>query len=317
MKNVKVKLMALMLMVILVFTGCMSEKVFININADGTGKVKEILRIDKAVVNKELKGQGATDEVLDSYWEEYAKAMKEEQKGADVKNVTINGKEYLQIEVIRNLRKGKLTQDLELTDNSYVTTDTFYCEVDLNQIMLGADESGELAQMKDSIGANAVTMDISVTMPKDIVSTNGVFSTSSKNTVSFSVSMDKKVTMFATTKNGVTRASVQKILKSANTIAKPKFKKVQANKVKKNAKKATITVKWAKVKTAKKYEVTIATNKKFTKNVIVKTTKKNNITIKKLKKNKKYFVQVVAIKNNIAGNEVRSKAAKKTMKTKK
>lgn len=315
MKNVKMKLIALMLIVVMAFTGCMSEKMEININSDGSGKAKATISLDKAEINQLLKKQGATDTMIETYWKQLLKEYKE--MGMDFKDVTIDGKEYLQYTVSQNLRKGKLAEDLGLSDNSYITVDTFYSEVDMSEAMPDASDLGEYASLAGSVDMSAIKIDIVVTMPKDIVSTNGVISASDKKTVNFSVPINKKATLFATTKGGVTQAAVQKKVKAANTIAKPKLKKVKANKVKKNAKKATITVKWGKVKTAKKYEVTVATNKKMTKNITVKATKKNKVTIKKLKKNKKYYVEVVAIKNNFAGIEVRSKAAKKSVKTKK
>lgn len=315
MKNVKMKLMALMLIVVMAFTGCMSEKMEININSDGSGKAKATINLDKAEVNNVLKEQGATDAMITTYWNQLLKAYKE--MGMDFKDVTIDGKEYLQYTISQKLRKGKLAQDLGLSDNSYITVDTFYSEVDMSEVIPDVSDLGEYASLAGSVDMSAIKIDIVVTMPKDIVSTNGVISTSDKKTVNFSVPINKKSTLFATTKSGVTQAGIQKKVKAANTIAKPKLKKVKANKVKKNAKKATITVKWGKVKTAKKYEVTVATNKKITKNVITKITKKNKITIKQLKKNKKHYVQVVAIKNNFAGTEVRSKVAKKSVTTKK
>lgn len=315
MKNVKMKLIALMLIVVMAFTGCMSEKLEVNINSDGSGMAKAIISLDKAQINKTLKDQGATDTMIETYWKQLLKEYKE--LGMDFKDVTIDGKEYLQYTFSQNLRKGKLAEDLALSDNSYITADTFYSEVDMSEAMSDTSDLGEYAALAGSVDMSVIKIDIVVTMPTDIVSTNGVISTSDKKTVDFSVPINKKSVLFATTKSGVTQTGIQKKVKAANTIAKPKLKKVKANKVKKNAKKATITVKWGKVKTAKKYEVTIATNKKFTRNVITKITKKNKITIKKLKKNKKYFVQVVAIKNNFANGEVRSKAAKKSVKTKK
>lgn len=315
MKNVKMKLIALMLIVVMAFTGCMSEKMEININSDGSGRAKATISLDKAQINKALKDQGATDTMIETYWKQLLKEYKE--LGMDFKNVTVDGKEYLQYTVFQNLRKGKLAEDLAISDNSYITADTFYTEVDMSEAMPDTSDLGEYAALAGSVDMSAIKIEFVITMPNDIVSTNGVISTTDKKTVNFNVPINKKSVLFATTKSGVTQTGIQKKVKAANTIAKPKLKKVKANKVKKNAKKATITVKWGKVKTAKKYEVTIATNKKFTRNVITKITKKNKITIKKLKKNKKYYVQVVAIKNNFANGEVRSKVAKKSVKTKK
>ncbi len=86
----------------------------------------------------------------------------------------------------------------------------------------------------------------------------------------------------------------------------------------KGAKKA-LTVKWAKVKDAKGYEIQIATNKKFTKNVQTITVKKGSAVSKKIKGLKaktKYFVRVRATKS-ISGGVINGKwSAAKTGKTK-
>ena len=47
MKNIKVKVMAIMLVVVMVFTGCATQQSDIKINADGTGKVTVNVEIDE------------------------------------------------------------------------------------------------------------------------------------------------------------------------------------------------------------------------------------------------------------------------------
>ena len=56
-----------------------------------------------------------------------------------------------------------------------------------------------------------------------------------------------------------------------------------------------MTVKFSKVKNAKKYEIRYAVNKKFTK-AETKSTKKLTCTLKNLKKGKTYYVQARAYK---------------------
>ena len=84
----------------------------------------------------------------------------------------------------------------------------------------------------------------------------------------------------------------------------------------KAAKKATVTLKFKKVKGIKKYEVEYSLKKNFKKST-VKTAKKTTYTIKNLKKGKKYYVRVRATKTNYAGNAIYSKWVKKSVKTKK
>lgn len=315
MKNIKMKLMALIVVVAMVFSGCASINLDVVINSDGSGKAQITMRLDKAAMNTELKKQGMTDAMLSAYWNQLEQTYKE--IGINARNVTVEGKEYLQIQQIQKLRKGKLASDLDISDNSYVTTDTFYTEIDTKELMGDTGDLGEMGAMASSIDMSKITFEVSVVMPNDIVKTNGTISEADKKTVKFNAPMGKKSVLFATTSGNVTLESIQKKVKASNTVAKPKLKKVKANKVKKNAKSASITVKWSKVKGAKRYEVNVATSKKFIKSVSFKSTKKNSITIKKLKKNKKYYIQVVAVKKNLAGTDVYSKPAKKTVKTKK
>ena len=69
----------------------------------------------------------------------------------------------------------------------------------------------------------------------------------------------------------------------------------------KNKKGKKISLKWAKVSGATKYEIQIST-KKSMKKAKTYTTKKTTYTIKKLKKNKVYYVRIRAISNDIKGS---------------
>lgn len=65
-----------------------------------------------------------------------------------------------------------------------------------------------------------------------------------------------------------------------------------------SGKKHTLTVKFAKVKSAKKYKIQISTDKKFKKSVKTKTVASvKKVTFRKLKSGKKYFVRVCAIRD--------------------
>lgn len=312
MKNMKMKLITLMIIVVMVFSGCASVKMDVVINSNGSGVLYMTMRLDKAAVNTELKKEGITDAMMSTYWQTLEQTYKED--GFSVRSVTVDGKEYMQIQRLEKVNKAA---ELGFSDNSYITTDTYYTEVDTKDMMGDAGNMGEASAIAGSADLSKITFEVSVVMPNDISKTNGTISETDKKAAKFNVPLGKKSVLFATTNSNVALESVQKKVKAANTIAKPKLKKVKANKVKKNAKSASITVKWSKVKGAKRYEVNVAASKKFIKSVSFKSTKKNTITIKKLKKNKKYYVQVVAVKKNLAGTDVFSKPAKKTVKTKK
>ena len=77
---------------------------------------------------------------------------------------------------------------------------------------------------------------ITVQFPNAIVSTNGAKDASNPNAAIFSVPLTGKINMFATTKAGVTEASVKATIKKLNTVKATKIKSLKANKVKKNAK---------------------------------------------------------------------------------
>ena len=62
MKNIKVKVMAIMLVVVMVFTGCATQQSDIKINADGTGKVTVNAEIDEEAYEQ------ATDNFENSPW---------------------------------------------------------------------------------------------------------------------------------------------------------------------------------------------------------------------------------------------------------
>jgi uncharacterized protein YceK len=310
--KIKTKLMALLIVVVMVFSGCASVKMDVVINSNGSGMLYMTMRLDKAAVNTELKKEGITDAMMSTYWQTLEQTYKED--GFSVRTVTVDGKEYMQIQ---RLEKVNMAAELNFSDNSYITTDTYYTEIDTKDMMGNAGDMGDVNAIANSVDMSKIAFEVSVTLPNNIVKTNGTISETDKKVVKFNVPLGKKSVLFATTKGNVALADVQKKVKAANTIAKPKLKKIKANKLKKKAKSASVTVKWNKVKGAKKYEVTLATDKKFTKNLKFKTTKKNTITIKKLKKNKKYYVQVVAAKKNLVGVDVYSKPAKKSVKTKK
>ena len=310
--KIKTKLMALLIVVVMVFSGCASVKMDVVINSNGSGMLYMTMRLDKAAVNTELKKEGITDAMMSTYWQTLEQTYKED--GFSVRTVTVDGKEYMQIQ---RLEKVNMAAELNFSDNSYITTDTYYTEIDTKDMMGNAGDMGDVNAIANSVDMSKIAFEVSVTLPNNIVKTNGTISETDKKVVKFNVPLGKKSVLFATTKGNVALADVQKKVKAANTIAKPKLKKIKANKLKKKAKSASVTVKSNKVKGAKKYEVTLATDKKFTKNLKFKTTKKNTITIKKLKKNKKYYVQVVTAKKNLVGVDVYSKPAKKSVKTKK
>ena len=88
--------------------------------------------------------------------------------------------------------------------------------------------------------------------------------------------------------------------------AKPTISSVKSKASKK------LTIKWKKAKNAKRYQVQVATNKSFTKNVKTKYTSGRSITMRGLKKGETYYVRVRAINGYKCGKW----SAKKSQKVK-
>lgn len=313
MKNVKVKVLALMLAAIMVLSGCASASSGIIINQDGTAKVIQQVSIDQTAANAELKKQGMSDTEIELFWTEYIKELKTSGVG-EVKEVTKNGKPYVEMYYSENYTKGSLGKKLGLGENSYVTTDTVYGVIDLSDMQQtgGDDMSQALAMLS---GSSSITMTLSVVMPKDIVTTNGTISETNKKQAIFNVKLNQKNTIFATTASGVTMNSIKAKVEKANKVKKAKIKKLTAKKASKKSKKRAISLKISKVSKAK-YEIQYGTKKNFSK-ATTKTIKKTSYTIKNLKKGTKYYVRVRAVKQNLAGYDVYSAWSKKSIKTKK
>jgi hypothetical protein len=309
MNKFKTKIVALLMIMALALTGCMTETDTFTIKSDGTATM-----VGQVYLEKE-----ATDENLakledDSEFSYFATAFKE-----SVKVVTLeDGKEYYEYSTSENISKSKLNTAFADSDaNSYVTKDTVYTTIQ-SQLDDSLLQQFALLQTKGiDVDVSSIKMVFEVVMPSKVLKTTGKIDAANPNKVTYTCDMTDNVTVFVTTKQGVTESSVKKLVKAGNTIAKPKITQIKADKVKKNAKKASVTIKFNKVKGAKKYTIKYSTNKNLisAKTKTVKTAKK--VVIKNLNKNKKYYFRIYASKNNCAGISIVSQPAKKTIKTKK
>ena len=330
MKTMKTKIVAIMLVLALALTGCVTQKSTVVINSDGSAKMTTNIKVDKQAAIQAyiqmMKSQGQTVSEAEVTALITLMLPKLKDEGIDVKTVTENGKDYYVIDYSQNIKKGDLQKEFGVEGfDTYVTTDTFYMNGDIMKL-LDAEDVDIFAAYKEmgvELKEEDIQTSITVQFPNAIVSTNGAKDASNPNAAIFSKddmtiigSGKLTVNMFATTKAGVTEASVKATIKKLNTVKATKIKSLKANKVKKNAKKATVTLKFKKVKGIKKYEVEYSLKKNFKKSK-VKTAKKTTYTIKNLKKGKKYYVRVRATKTNYAGNAIYSKWVKKSVKTKK
>lgn len=312
--KIKMKILALMMIVVMALTGCASTEMKVTIRQDGSAKGIITVSIDKAAVNAQLKKQGASDTEIQQFWTEYKKELSAgESATATFKEVTRDGKEYIETYEITNFSKGSLGKKLGFNKNSYVTADTLYGTVDLS----GTDDEDAFQQLSAMGGdMSAVTLTFVVEMPKDIVSTNGTISETNKKLATFQMKVNGKTTVYATTVPGQTINDVKAKVAKANKVKKVKIKKLKAKKGAKNAKKRTVVLKIGKVSQAVKYEVQYGTKKNF-RGAKTRKIKKTSYTIKNLKKATKYYVRVRAIKKNLAGYDVSSAWTKKSVKTKK
>lgn len=310
--KIKMKILALMMIVVMALTGCVGMETKVIIRQDGSAKGIITVSIDKTAVNAELKKQGVSDAENQQFWTEYKKELSVD-NSYEVREVTRDGKEYLEVYQEQNFSKGSLGKKFGLNKNSYVTADTLYGTIDLS----GTDEVDvfqELSAMGGDI--SAVTVTFVVEMPKDIVSTNGTISETNKKQATFRMKVNGKTTMYATTVPGQTISDVKAKVAKANKVKKAKIKKLKSKKGAKNAKKRTVVLKIGKVSQAVKYEVQYGTKKNF-RGAKTRKIKKTSYTIKNLKKATKYYVRVRAIKKNLAGYDVSSAWTKKSVKTKK
>ena len=315
MNRVKMKMLALLMIVVMAFTGCAGVEYGVIINENGSAKTIVQMSIDKTAANAELKKQGIPDSQLDEFWKEYIKELKTMESGT-VKEVTKDGKEYVEIYQTENFSKGNLGDKLGMGKNSYVSTDTFYGVMDMR--MSDAAETGDesMDQVAAMInGSTAVSMKLYIVMPKDIVSTNVTITDTNKKQATFDLKINQKNTVFVTTLSGQTIDTVKAKVAKANKVKKAKIKKLTAKKAARNAKKRSVVLKIGKVSNAT-YEVEYGTKKNF-RNAKMKMTKKTTCIIKNLKKNTKYYVRVRAVKQNLAGYDVYSAWTKKSVKTKK
>lgn len=310
--KIKMKILALMMIVVMALTGCVGMETKVIIRQDGSAKGIITVSIDKAAVNAELKKQGASDAEIQQFWTGYKQELNAD-AGVTFQEVTRDGKEYIETYEITNFSKGSLGKKLGFNKNSYVTADTLYGTIDLS----GTDDE-EVFQELSAMGGDisAVTLTFVVEMPKDIVSTNGTISETNKKLATFQMKVNGKTTVYATTVPGQTINDVKAKVAKANKVKKVKIKKLKAKKGAKNAKKRTVVLKIGKVSQAVKYEVQYGTKKNF-RGAKTRKIKKTSYTIKNLKKATKYYVRVRAIKKNLAGYDVSSAWTKKSVKTKK
>lgn len=309
MKNIT-KVMALLLVVVMVFTGCASVEQTIVINSNGSARVTSVLDIDKAQLDSAIKKMGYTNP------EAYIKSQLEYEDVSYYEIVTIDGKQYYELREVSGVRAKYLASDVNYAlgvskNGLYITKDTLYGTVDYLP-----EEYDDVLQEAVSLGfniKNALTVRLIFEFQANVVSTTGgVIDKTNPKKVTFNLAPSKKTTIFATTNKANTYNSIKKKVDKANTVKKPAIKSLKVKSVKK--KKGTVTLKLKKMKDVK-YYIECSTSKNFNnEGTIFKDTKKTTVTLKNLKKGKKYYVRIQAYKYNYAGKYLESKNTTKTIK---
>lgn len=297
------KIMALLMAMIMILSGCMTEHDEVTINADGTAKLIQTITLDKEQTDTMLTNMGYTDPSA-----LFADAA---ESGQEWKVITgEDGKEYYYTTMVtscKNLKKLGNATSSTFTNGMYATTDTIYGVTAITS----EEEYAEMGINPDEIGydpSTVMTYTMELTFSKPVVKTTGTIDAENPNKVTFNIAMDKPTTVFATTNPKVTKKATRKLVNASNSIKKPEIKSVKVSKVK--GKKATATLKLKKIKDAKFY-IEYATDKQFMDNYGLKVTKKTKAVIKNLKKGKKYYFRVYAVKKNYAGIEIYSDNSKR------
>lgn len=297
------KIMALILAVAVVFSGCMTQEDTYKIDA----KNKKVTISTKAEIDKAkyisfmrksdptIKTDGEADKAIRTN-------LKESYEGTgyavSISTTTKDDVEYY----IINLRHSQSIEEYNTENASmgsgYISTEAFYSSIEaggtINQETL--DMYKEMGITEEDI--NAIKFKTTIEFPNKIVlQQNGNISETNPNVVTFEYGATKSVVLFASTNSNVTVSSIKKEIKNKyeiknyKRVKRPSIKSVKVTSVKN--KKGTIKIKIKKVENAT-YEVQYSTNKKF-KKAKVKQSKKTTITIKKLKAGKKYYFRVRAV----------------------
>lgn len=300
----KLRLMAVIMVIVIMFTGCYKEEFTAVINSDGSGICTVVRQMKKEETDKYLAEKGYANA------QEYFTSV-----AVDAVEETIDGQQYYVVKQTVKIKKGELAKHFaETFSNSYdvyMTNEVVYWTMDPyfnDEDIASIQEAGN--------GYEQILCDINIIFEftKPVVKTNGTVDSENPNKVTFTIEYDKAEKFFATTNSSITQKQIKNKIKKLEYVKPTKIQKLKANKV--TGKKASITLKLKKVKGADEYEIQYSKNKKF-KAAKTKYIKKTTYTIKKLAKGQKYYVRVRAGKYNYAGQWVVSKWVKKSVTTKK
>lgn len=320
-----IKIMALLLSVAVMFTGCLTQETTIKIDeTNNTMTMNARIEVDRAtwvkvVSNMEESAKEAlsSDEMIDLAFENVVKNLNENAGYTySINKVTKENKEYYVVDIQDFQSIEQYNKVAARNGNEYISTEAYYGNI--KAVAMDAETANgykELGVTEEDF--NAIKYSITVEFPNKIVSyKNGTISEDNPNVITFEYGYHSTMVLFATTNKNVTEDTIKKdieenyMIKNINGVKKPSIRSVKVTSVKK--KKGTVKIKIKTVKNAT-YEVQYSTNKKF-KKAKTKKTKKATVTIKKLKAGKKYYFRVRAVaipKDNYVYKTEISKYSKK------
>lgn len=318
------KLMAMLLTIVLVFTGCGTMNIKMTVNQDGTYSSAITLELDKNEYDKLVLANNpevtSEDQVLGLLQEYYAEDTLGTGQVPTVEVITKDdGKQYYSIKTATE----KYEVDSAYTYfggmmgmyDFYFSKDTVYMTFNGQDIIAYA-KLLEMDQI-EGLDINSLKLTMEIEFPENIVANEGgVIDPANPKCISYDISMTEMTKMFATTNASVKINEIEDDIAIAKDVKKTKIQSLDVKSIKN--KKAKVSLKVKKVKDAYGYEVQYSTNRKF-KGKTTKTVEKykRKMTLKNLKVGKKYYFRVRAIKMVGMGLVYSKYSPKKSLKIKK
>lgn len=183
MKNMKIKVVALMLVLVMVLTGCGSSRT-VTIKSDGSVSAKSVVTIEKDAVITALIAKGYTKSEAENFANTQAITM-----GA--KKIQVDGKDVYQYSNTENYTKKENSYVLDDYSNGYITGDTYYDTLDMTIDPETIEEYKEFGVQAEELKNVKVTY--SVVFANKIVSTNGKIDSQNPNKVTFTLDVGKSI----------------------------------------------------------------------------------------------------------------------------
>lgn len=298
MNRIKIKIISLMMVLVVILTGCVDEEINMVINADGSSTYTVVQKIDKAKFGSQCTANGMKQSDINECYQLFEKS------GYKLQN--IDGTDYFVQSTNGKSKKGELSKQFKAYDeDAYASVNAIYFVLDMKNIPEVAELVAEAEDCGVKLGNDAVTLTINIEFPYTVVRTTGKIDPDNPKKVSFTANLGNKITVFASTKDSITQKS----------FAKPGKLKIKSLKAKRSSNgKSYANISFSTSDLATKYQVQYTKRSNNTGYKTV-TTKKHYAKIKKLSRNTKYYFRVRAARKLYNGRTVYGKWTKKTVVT--